>query len=161
MKFQTAVIALGLATMAAAVAVAGPTKLYEFADAGIRFSWGKGVKISQRAAGSDTLFEGRSGAVELKVVFRPGERLAPTTHQFRLMSYFAGEWNNSGEFCRGKGWEDCTSWKFDAERGGRKGFGETGYGPAGTYLVVLTAPTAKYADARLTMRLLQESLELF
>jgi hypothetical protein len=147
--------------LAAAVAVAGPTKLYEFTDAGIRFSWGKGVKFSERAAGSDVLIEGRRGAVEVKVIFRKGEQLAGSTHQFRLMSYFAGEWNNSGEFCRGKGWESCTSWKFDAERGDRKGLAEAGYGPGGTYLIVLTAPTKKYADARLSMRLLQESLELF
>jgi len=161
LKTRTAFIALGIVMLATAVAVAGPTKVYEFAESGIRFSWGKGVKISQREAGSDALFEGHRGSVELKLIFRKGERLGPATHQYRLMSYFAGEWTNSGEFCRGKGWEQCTSWKFDSERGDRRGFAEAGYGPGGTYLIVLTAPVAKYADARLSMRLLQESLELF
>jgi hypothetical protein len=160
-KLRSAVVGAALVLLAAAVAVAGPTKVYEFVDAGIRFSWGKGIKISQRSAGSDVLFEGQRGSVELKVIFRKGERLGESTHQFRLMSYFAGEWTNSGEFCRGKGWEGCSSWKFDAEGGKRRGFGEAGHGPGGTYLIVLTAPTAKYTDARLSMRLLQESIELF
>jgi hypothetical protein len=154
-------LGLAIALLAGAVAVAGPTKVYELAEAGIRFSWGKGVKIDQRAAGSDTLFTGHRGPVELKVIFRPGERLGSATHQFRLMSYFAGEWNNSGESCRGEGWEQCSSWKFEAERGDRRGFAETGYGPRGTYLIVLTTPTAKYDSTRLSMRLLQESLQLF
>ena len=161
MKTRAAIISSVAVLLAAAMAVAGPTKVYEFAESGVRFSWGKGVKVSERAAGSDVLLEGKHGSVELKVVFRKGERLGSATHQFRLMSYFAGEWTNSGEFCRGKGWEECSSWKFTAERGDLRGFAEAGHGPGGTYLIVLTTPTAKYDKTRLSMRLLQESLELF
>lgn len=161
MKTRTAIAGVSIVMLAAAVAVAGPTKVYELADAGVRFSWAKGVKVAERAAGSDALFEGSHGAVELRVIFRKGERLEQSTHQFRLMSYFAGEWTNSGESCRGKGWEDCTSWKYDGESGKRRGFAEAGYGPGGTYLVVLTTPNSKYENTRLSMRLLQESLELF
>jgi len=156
-----------LAAVAAAVALfagsalAAKAVVYENAELGIRFSLKKGVGVDASTAALDHILEAAQGKVRLKVIVRKGERIPEAQHQFRLMSYFAGEWQMAEEECRGTGWGGCRSWNWDSEDGKRKGLGMVGYGPGGTYIVVLHGPSGSFKKDRASMRAVQESVQLF
>jgi hypothetical protein len=147
----SAVLLCGVALAAA--------KVHEFKDVGLRLAWDAAVKA--RPAGDDVVVDGGRGGVSLKIVVRKGERLRRDTHEFRLVSYFPGEWKRIQEDCRGKGWDGCDAWTWSSERGGSKGVGMAGYGPSGTYFVVLSFPAARFDALRPLARAVEDSIELF
>ncbi|MDD5307101.1 MAG: hypothetical protein PHU25_07245 [Deltaproteobacteria bacterium] len=135
------------------------SKVHELKDVGLRFAWDTTVNV--RPAGDDVIVEGSRGGVSLKIVVRKGERLGRETHEFRLVSYFPGEWKRVQEDCRGKGWNGCAAWTWRSERGGLAGIGMTGFGPSGTYFVVLSFPGARFDELRPAARAVEETIELF
>jgi hypothetical protein len=152
------VAALALVSFAA---TAAKTKVFEFPQAGFRLSWSPGVAMQQREGKEDLLFEGSFGSIKLKAIVRKGAQLPAVQHEYRLMSYFAGQWTKTEEACRGTGWTGCESWSWHSESGDRAGVGEVGYGPGGTYIFVLSAPLGSFKQARPAMRLVQQSIQLF
>jgi hypothetical protein len=152
-------VAIAVAIALLCAAALGAAKVHEFKDLGLRLAWDTAVKA--RPAGGDVVVEGGKGGVSLKIVVRKGERLGRDTHEFRLVSYFPGEWKRIQEDCRGKGWDGCDAWTWKSERGGLAGIGMAGYGPSGTYFVVLSFPGARFDELRPAARVVQESIELF
>ncbi|HUT78734.1 MAG TPA: hypothetical protein VM285_13650, partial [Polyangia bacterium] len=110
--------------------------------------------------GGDLVVEGTFRGITLKAVVRRGEHLPESQQQFRLMSYFPGEWNQTPDDCRGRGWDKCGSWSWIAERSGDRGLGMAGYGPGGTYLVVLSSAATDFERLRPGMRAIQSSMRL-
>jgi hypothetical protein len=159
MEKRATVLAVLLSLVAFGAAAA---KAHEFfyGEAGLGFSWDGAAKPGLRRAGEDLVIEGSRGGITLKVVVRSGERLPEAQHRFRLMSYFPGEWNRTPDDCRGQGWEKCGSWAWTAERTSDRGLGMAGYGPGGTYLVVLSSAAADFERLRPGMRDIQSSLRL-
>ena len=127
----------------------------------VRFSLKKGVKVKASQAAKDHILEATQGKVKLEVIVRKGERIGEAQHEFRLISYFAGEWQMAEEECRGAGWDGCRSWKWGSSDGERKGLGMVGYGPGGTYIFVLHGPVGSFKKDRASMRAIQESVQLF
>lgn len=148
-------------SLVAGSAMAAKLVLYENTDLGLKISLPRGVAVETAAAGDDQSVVASPGKMKLKIVVRKGERIPQSQHQFRLMSYFAGEWQMAEEECRGGGWETCRSWNWDSEDGSRKGVAMVGYGPGGTYIVVLHGPVASFKVDRRVMRTIQDSLQLF
>ncbi len=161
MKSRFVVATVLAAALAAGGALAAKTCLYHYDDEGFSFEWAGGADVDRREASEDVIFEGSHRQVKLTAVVRAGERLPEASHEFRLMSYFPGEWKQVPAACRGSGWESCSSWSYEAEGSGDEGLGMVGYGPKGTYIFVLTAPAEKFRDRRPAMRAVQDSLKLF
>jgi len=147
--------------VAATAAAAGATAVFEYADLGLRLTWDAGARIDRADGNEDVVLSGTKGGVRLEAVVRRGERLPAAQHRYRLMSYFPGEWAKTGEECRGKGWDGCESWTWKSESGGLEGLGMVGWGPGGTYILVLSAKESRFRDLRPAMRAVQDSLELF
>jgi hypothetical protein len=141
---------------------AAATKAHEFVfeEAGLAFTWDKAAKPTLRHAGEDLVVEGSYGGIALNAVVRKGERIPEAQHQFRLMSYFSGEWRQTPDDCRGLGWDGCNSWAWTAERTGDRGLGMAGFGPGGTYLVVLSCAGSDFERLRPAMRQIQSGLRL-
>lgn len=154
--FGAAVVALA----ATAGASAKKNKTFVFDEVGLELTWSRGAGLELTRPGDDVLIEGSRGGVRLKVVIRPGERLPEVQHEYRLMSYFPGEWTKTPDACRGVGWDGCSSWSHVAEGTGDRGLGMVGYGPGGTYMVVLSASEKRFRDLRPTMRSVQQSVIL-
>ncbi len=154
-------VLVGACLLVAGSAFAAKGKLYENKDLGVRMTLKNGVKVTVSDGGSDRVIEATQGKIKVKVVVRKGEKLPAAQHHFRLMSYFAGEWQMAEDDCRGIGWNECSPWNWDAEGGDRKGLGMVGYGPGGTYIVVVHGPAKSFKSVRPSMRAIQESIELF
>jgi hypothetical protein len=154
--------ALAVALLAAAGALsAAPKKVYDNAQLRLRFEWPTPSSIKVVPGDHDTVLEGSANGISVKIVVRPGEQIPETQHQFRLMSYFAGAWEKDDDGCRGTGWDGCASWHFTAESGKTAGVAEVGFGPGGTYLLVLTAKAESFRDLRPKMREVEQSLVLY
>jgi hypothetical protein len=54
-----------------------------------------------------------------------------------------------------------AAWHFASESGKTAGVAEVGFGPGGTYLLVLTAPTETFHALRPKMRAVQQSVVLY
>jgi hypothetical protein len=159
-KLVVLVMAAMLLAMAGAL-FAAPKKVFDNAQLRLRFDWSTPGSIRVVPGDSDTAIDGSANGIDLKIVVRPGERIPETQHQFRLMSYFAGAWEKDDDECRGSGWDGCASWHFEAESGKTAGVAEVGFGPGGTYMLVLTAPTGSFHDLRPKMREVEKSLVLY
>jgi len=149
-----------LLPMAGALSAA-PKKVYDNTQLRLRFDWPTPGAIRVVPGDHDTALEGTANGINITVVIRPGERIPETQHQFRLMSYFAGAWEKDADECRGAGWDGCAAWHFEAESGKTQGVAEVGFGPGGTYMLVLTAPTGSFRALRPKMRDVEQSLVLF
>lgn len=147
--------------LAALGAAAAEVHTLAFEKAGLSLEWDKRARPASRTAGDDIVIEGTHRGIALAVVVRKGERIPKVQHQFRLMSYFPGEWRQTPDDCRGQGWEECSSWSWTAARTGDRGLGMAGHGPGGTYLVVLSCKAADFERLRPGMRRIQSSLRLF
>jgi hypothetical protein len=153
-----------IATMLLAIAGvigAAPKKTYDNARLRLRFDWPTPDSIRVVEGDHDTVIEGSAGGIDLKIIVRPGERIKEAQHQFRLVSYFAGAWEKDSDECRGTGWDGCSSWSFTAESGRAAGVAEVGFGPGGTYILVLTAPAASFRALRPKMRAVEQSAVLY
>lgn len=159
-KLVTWAIAAMLLAMAGVIGAA-TIKTYDNAQLRLRFDWPTPGSIRVVAGDHDTVLEGSAGGIDVKIVVRPGERIPEAQHQFRLMSYFAGAWEKDFEECRGTGWDGCSSWHFTSESGKTTGVAEVGFGPGGTYILVLTAPTASFHALRPKMRTVEQSVVLY
>jgi hypothetical protein len=157
---RIAMLAAAALVVVSGTAVAGKA-VFERADLGIRFDWSGGSAIKVTESASDVILDGTRGAVTFRTVVRKGERVPEPQHHFRLVSYFAGEWQKAEEDCRGAGWDACAAWTWISEPGDREGLGMVGYGPGGTYVVVMHAPIGSFKTHRPAIRRVQESLQLF
>jgi hypothetical protein len=153
-------IAMMLLPVAGALSAA-PKKVYDNATLRLRFDWPTPGAIRVVQGDHDVVLEGSMGGIDIEFVVRPGERIPETQHQFRLMSYFAGAWEKDADECRGTGWDGCAAWHFASESGKTAGVAEVGFGPGGTYLLVLTAPTETFHALRPKMRAVQQSVVLY
>jgi len=153
---MAAMLLLTVGTLSAAA-----NKLYDNAQLRLKFEWSTPGAIKVVPGDHDTVLNASANGIDLKIIVRPGERIPETQHQFRLMSYFAGAWEKDDDECRGAGWDGCASWHFEAESGKTAGVAEVGFGPGGTYMLVLTAPTGSFRDLRPKMRAVEQSLVLY
>ena len=159
-KLVVLVMAAMLLAMAGAL-YAAPKKVFYNAQLRLSFGWPTPSAIRVVSGEHDTVLEGEASGISIKLVIRPGERIPETQHQFRLMSYFAGAWEKDDDGCRGTGWDGCASWHFAAESGKTAGVAEVGFGPGGTYMLVLSAPTGSFHELRPKMRAVEQSLVLY
>jgi hypothetical protein len=145
----------------AGVIGAAPKKTYDNARLRLRFEWSAPDAIRVVAGDHDTVLEGSADGIDLKIIVRPGERIPEAQHQFRLMSYFAGAWEKDADECRGTGWDGCAAWHFESESGKTKGVAEVGFGPGGTYMLVLTSAAGSFQERRPKMRAVEQSVVLY
>ena len=161
-KLVTWVIAVMLLPVAGALSAAPKQKpVYDNTELRLRFEWPTPGSIHVARGDHDITLEGSVGGIDVKLVVRPGERIPETQHQFRLMSYFAGAWEKDDAECRGTGWDGCASWHFASESGKTKGVAEVGFGPGGTYMLVLTSSAGSFQERRPKMRTLEQSVVLY
>ena len=161
MKGRLFTWAIAVALLAAGALSAAEKKVYDNAQLRLRFEWPTPAAIRVVSGDHDTVLTGSANGIDIKIVIRPGERIPEAQHQFRLMSYFAGAWEKDSDECRGSGWDGCAAWHFTAESGKTAGVAEVGFGPGGTYLLVLTAPTGSFRDLRPKMRVVEASVVLY
>jgi hypothetical protein len=159
-RLLTWAIAAMLLPMAGTLSAASKN-VYDNAELRLRFDWSTPSSIRIVRGDHDVALEGSAGGVDIKFVIRPGERIPEAQHQFRLMSYFAGAWEKDADECRGAGWDGCAAWHFAAESGKTAGVAEVGFGPGGTYMLVLTSTTGSFRALRPQMRVVEKSVVLY
>jgi hypothetical protein len=161
MKGSLVTWAIAVALLAAGALSAATAKRYDNAQLRLSFDWPSPGAIRVVPGDHDTVLTGSANGIDIKVVVRPSERILEDQHQFRLMSYFAGAWEKDADDCRGAGWDGCAAWHFTAESGKTAGVAEVGFGPGGTYMLVLTAPVGSFHDLRPKMRVVEASVVLY